>query len=78
MRTKNKTATTQLKAQLLEVVEEEVTYTCPVRGTVKQLVKVQKFAPVQVEKVVVLKEKSLISSIEDEEVQRVLFSEEEF
>ena len=78
MKTKTKpNSFPQLKAQLLSEAEEDITFTCPVRGKVTQRVKVQKFASVQAEKVVVLKENSVISSIEEEELQRVLLGEDD-
>ncbi len=77
MKHKPKSLFPQLKAELKEVVEELITFTCPVRGKVQQVVKVKKFASVQTEKSGLIREKGLLSSIEEEELSRVLLGDDE-
>ncbi len=77
MKHKYKTLFPQLKAELLEEVVEVITYTCPVRGKVSQEVKVKRYACVSTEKVGLMKEKGLLSSIEEEEFSRVLLGDDD-
>ncbi len=76
MKQKYKTLFPQLKAELLEEVVEVITYTCPVRGKVSQEVKVKKYASIQNDKEGPMKEKGLLSKIEEDE-SRVLLSDDE-